>query len=70
MMCVECQNPYVTGFQVLHRDLKPENILIGSDGQPKLADLGVAQSLSPVGVKMLTAIGFSPTALVEIVAVN
>ena len=32
---------------VLHRDLKPENILIGNDGQTKLADLGVAQSLSP-----------------------
>jgi [calcium/calmodulin-dependent protein kinase] kinase len=32
---------------VLHRDVKPENVLIGNDGQTKLADLGVAQSLSP-----------------------
>ena len=32
---------------VLHRDLKPENILIGVDGQPKLADLGVAQVRGP-----------------------
>lgn len=33
---------------IIHRDLKPENILIGSDGQPRVADFGLARSL-PAG---------------------
>ena len=43
---------------IVHRDLKPENILIGKDGEPWVADLGIAH-VSPefvsVGVKTLAS---------------
>lgn len=34
-----------TEHRLLHRDLKPSNILMDPHGEPKLADLGLAQSL-------------------------
>jgi serine/threonine-protein kinase len=33
---------YAHGRGVVHRDVKPDNILIDADGEPKIADLGIA----------------------------
>lgn len=41
---------------LIHRDLKPENILIDDQGQPVIADFGLAKRAAPDGTK-LTATG-------------
>jgi tRNA A-37 threonylcarbamoyl transferase component Bud32/TolB-like protein len=43
---------------VIHRDVKPENILLAS-GQALLADFGIAQAVSDVGVEQLTDSGLA-----------
>jgi serine/threonine protein kinase len=36
----------VDSHKMVHRDIKPDNILIAPDGEPKLADLGLAKQLN------------------------
>lgn len=46
---------YSHSMGVLHRDLKPQNILITSDGDPKVADFGLAKRLDDEGDDLTTA---------------
>jgi len=43
---------------VIHRDLKPENILL-QDGQPVVADFGIALAVSKAGGERITQTGLS-----------
>ncbi|MEO7521598.1 MAG: protein kinase [Gemmatimonas sp.] len=49
---------YAHRHGVIHRDLKPENILL-HDGQPVVADFGIALALSNAGGQRLTQTGLS-----------
>ena len=43
---------------VIHRDLKPENILL-NEGQPVVADFGIARAVSSAGGSRITSTGLS-----------
>ena len=49
---------YAHRHKVVHRDLKPENILL-QDGQPLLADFGIALAISNAGGARITQTGLS-----------
>ena len=49
---------YAHRHGVIHRDIKPENILI-SEGQPMVADFGIALALSEAGGERLTGTGLT-----------
>jgi eukaryotic-like serine/threonine-protein kinase len=42
---------------VVHRDIKPANILIGSTGQVKVADFGIARAMNAASENNLTQVG-------------
>jgi len=44
-VCEAVQHAHQKG--VIHRDLKPGNILVGSSGEPKIVDFGVARLIDP-----------------------
>ena len=46
--CQAVQHAHQKG--IIHRDLKPSNILVGTDGQAKLLDFGIAALLDEAGV--------------------
>ena len=45
---------YIHAAGIIHRDIKPANVLIGSDGQARLTDFGIAQ---PVDATRMTRTG-------------
>ncbi|MBM4195330.1 MAG: serine/threonine protein kinase [Gemmatimonadetes bacterium] len=49
---------YAHRHGVIHRDLKPENILL-QDGQPLIADFGIALAVSKAGGERVTQTGLS-----------
>ena len=49
---------YAHRHEVIHRDIKPENILL-QDGQPLVADFGIALAISAAGGTRLTETGLS-----------
>ncbi len=49
---------YAHRHEVVHRDIKPENILL-HDGQPVVADFGIALAISAAGGSRLTETGLS-----------
>jgi hypothetical protein len=48
---------YAHGQNVVHRDIKPENILI-QDGQPLVADFGIARAIVVSGGEAISSTGF------------
>src|SRR4051812_605902 len=48
---------YAHGLGIVHRDLKPENTLVTTDGSIKIADFGIARSVTPAATRIRTSNG-------------
>ncbi|MEK7412462.1 MAG: serine/threonine-protein kinase, partial [Planctomycetota bacterium] len=54
-LCAALQFAHDAG--IVHRDIKPENIILDANGQPKIADFGLAKLQTGVGSGSLTGTG-------------
>ncbi|MDQ3724380.1 MAG: AAA domain-containing protein [Actinomycetota bacterium] len=43
---------YAHRMEIAHRDIKPQNILVGSDGQPRISDFGIAKTVSRIAPEL------------------
>jgi len=50
---------YAHGHGVVHRDIKPGNILLSAQGEPLIADFGIALAVAQAGAGRITETGLS-----------